>query len=103
MLQGWLLARLVKVCKSTNQSLTPAGAGLIATQTSTIDFDLEAMELACRELNANVSCPGVAPNTDAATVTACLTGCAVTLLIPHPSSFTPYLLSSQLSMNTFLY
>ena len=74
---GWLLARLVKVCKSTNQSMTP-GAGLVASQTNTIDP--EAMELACRELNANVSCPGIAPNTDAATVTACLTGSVATLI-----------------------
>lgn len=44
-IEGWLLTRLVKVCK--------AGPS-----------DGVAIEIACRELNANVLCPGITPRCD---------------------------------------
>jgi hypothetical protein len=59
-IEGWLLARVTKACK-------------------TVPLDPDAMETACRELNANVACPGVTVNTDAATVVCMLTGVLVAL------------------------
>ena len=54
-IEGWLLARVTKACKA-------------------VPLDPDALETACRELNANVACPGVTPSTDAATVVCALTG-----------------------------
>lgn len=51
-IEAWFLSRLSKACKP---QVTSAA-------------DEAAIELACKELNANVPCPGIAPNSDAATV-----------------------------------
>ena len=60
-IEAWFLGSLAKIIK------TPG----------TINQD--AIELACRELNANVACPGIAQNSDNNTVKIVVTGLLVCL------------------------
>ena len=53
-IEAWYLTRLVKVCKA-------------------VPVDIHAIEEACREMNANVPCPGITANSDSAQVKLCLT------------------------------
>lgn len=53
-IEAWYLTRLVKVCKA-------------------VPVDVNAIEEACREMNANVPCPGITANSDSAQVKLCLT------------------------------
>lgn len=54
-IEAWYLARLAKVCKAPS-------------------LDGDAIEKACKELNANVPCPGIAPNSDPSFVKSALVG-----------------------------
>lgn len=54
-IEAWYISRLAKACK-------------------TVPLDSEAIEEACKELNANVPCPGISPNSDITQVRTCLTG-----------------------------
>jgi hypothetical protein len=58
-IEAWFLARLAKACKSSGVGNSVDEAGI---------------ELACKELNANVPCPGISPTSDATQVKACLRG-----------------------------
>jgi hypothetical protein len=53
-IEAWFLSRLIKIFKATV-------------------YENEAVIHACRELNANVPCPGVSPNTDLNTIKLALT------------------------------
>eukprot|EP01038_Epipyxis_sp_PR26KG_P006403 gene6403-8814_t len=54
-IEVWFLSRLAKACKA-------------------VPIDSEAIEQACKDLNANVPCPGISPNSDGALVKTALTG-----------------------------
>lgn len=54
-IEAWFLSRLAKACKA-------------------VPMDTAAIEQACKELNANVPCPGIAPNSDMSQVKSCLSG-----------------------------
>jgi hypothetical protein len=54
-IEAWYLARLGKLCKA------PA-------------LDHDAIEAACKDLNANVPCPGISPGSDNTQVKNCLVG-----------------------------
>lgn len=54
-IEAWFLSRLAKACKA-------------------VPLESEAVVAACRELNANVPCPGITPNSDMVQVRTCLSG-----------------------------
>lgn len=54
-IEAWYLTKLSKTCKANS-------------------LDQKAVEKACMELNANVPCPGITPNSDANLVKSSLTG-----------------------------
>ena len=54
-IEAWFLSRLSKACKA-------------------VPLETEAVELACREMNANVACPGIAANSDGTLVKTAMTG-----------------------------
>lgn len=54
-IESWYLHRLCKACRA-------------------VPLVGESIEEACKEFNANVPCPGIAPNTDGASVKFCLIG-----------------------------
>ena len=59
-IESWLLSRLILACKTGSS-------------------DKKSVELACREFNANVPCPGIAPGTEINQVRNALTGVLINL------------------------
>ena len=54
-IEAWYVNRLAKACKAQT-------------------LELETIAQSCRELNANIPCPGISPDSDVTTVKICLSG-----------------------------
>ena len=82
-IEAWLLGRLISTCKIPHT-------------------DSRAIVLACAELNANVPCPGIAPNTDLNQVRGALVGVLTTLHYEVAAALSDELLDNSRFIVTLL-